>query len=466
MKYKFSLWFWLVLALAVRLYKITVTRCIAGDGIAYLGVARDWLQGSGVHPVWPPLYPWLVSLLWRMGFPAELSGQLISVIFGVLLVALVYLAGKRIFPQSIAAIACILVVFQPFLVRYSAEVLADSLYTFLLTAVIVSGWWALQEQAKAQEGRKRIVFLTAVATGILAALTYLTKPEGVGVLIVISIWWLWGPKISLLKTKQKWLINISMVLCAWLVFCLISFPYLSAIKEKTGEWMISQKQTIVFSVALREKGYTDKFLNISPLAYAKAEPGRFFAKVGSDVLVLLGRIPDAWHPLLFLLFFIGCIGGIREKRFLAYLLTIITPFLIGYAVYHPGRRYLVNWVPLLLLFSAYGIKNINRWTRLPEWTLILAVILVMLPKTLDPIRVSGIRWKESGNWIKDHAGRGKSVWVDDERIAFYAEARQFGSKTGGKLDIDEADYIVTEKNLDGWVKVGRVEDLNIYYGGE
>ena len=470
MKNKFPLWFWLFIALGVRVYKVSVTRCIAGDGVAYLKVARDWLQGAGIHPVWPPLYPWLVSLLWRMGIPSELSGQLVSVIFGVLLVALVYLAGRRIFPPPIAAIACIMAVFQPFLVRYSAEVLADSLYTFLLTAVIVCGWWAMNIQEKVPKDNRRIIVLAAVVTGIFTALAYLTKPEGVGVLLVISVWWLWGMKISFpgRPGRRKWLLRISMVLCAWAVFCLISSSYIYAVKKKTGQWMISQKQTIVFSVALQEKGYTDKFLNISPLAYAKAEPVRFFAKVGSDLLVLLGRMPDAWHPLLFILLIIGFIGGIREKRFLFYLLTIIIPFLIGYAVYHPGRRYLVNWAPLLLFFSAYGVWKINKRTRIPEWILMVVIVLIMLPQTLKPIRVSGIRWKQAGNWIKDNAGKGRIIMGDDERIAFYAEGRQLvpSPSPPGDEKTDDVDYIVTEEKLDSFTRISRVKDLNIYYAGD
>lgn len=416
--------FWLIIALAVRLYKIGLIKCIATDGVAYIGVAQDWLTGIGFHPNWPPLYPWFVSLLMRLGIEPELCGQLISCLFGVGTVGLVYFITRSISTPRIAQTAMIFSVFHPYLVRYSSEVLADSLFMFLLTAVVFCGWLLIHN--------KRLVF--ALLTGFLVSLSYLTKPEGLFLLVIISLW------------HRRW----RQVLCMWIVFVIISFPYIYVIHEKTGEWMISQKQNIVFSVALQEEGLASEFLNISPWEYARENPGAFFLKVGRGLLTLFGRIPDAYHPVLFLFLIIGLVAGVSDKRFLFYLITFLVPFFIGYAIFHPGRRYLVGWVPLTLFLSAYGVRNL--------WILVLISVLIMLPKTLEPIRVEGIKWKEAGLWIKNNSSGRPRVMSRNNRVAFYADGRD--------VLLTEADYIVTEEDISSLKKIHCTsKGINIYAGG-
>lgn len=427
-----NLWFWLVLALAIRIYKIALVKCIATDGVAYIDVAKKWLTGRGTHPNWPPLYPWFISLLMRIGIEPELCGQLISCLFGVGTVALVYLVTRRAVSPAIAQTAAIFSVFHPYLVRYSAEVLSDSLFIFLLTSVIFCGWL----------GRKVVpdtTFLFSVLTGLLAGLCYLTKPEGIFLLVIISLW-----------HRRLW-----QVFCMWLVFFVISFPYIYAIHEKKGEWMISEKQNIVFSVALQKEGLATEFLNISPWEYAKENPKGFVIKVGRGILSLLGRIPDAYHPLLFLFLIIGLVSGIKERQFLFYILTFLIPFFLGYAIFHPGRRYLVGWVPITLFLSAYGVRKL--------WILVLVTILVMLPKTIEPIRQEGVKWKEAGLWVNENSNTGVNIMSENIKAVFYA-GREYISWEEG--DFYKVDYIITEREIDLLRKVHHTSGgVNIYAGG-
>lgn len=390
MKIKFSIWFWLFIALAMRLFKIQLVKCIATDGVAYISVARDWLAGTGFNPNWPPLYPWFISHLLRIGIGSELSGQFVSAVFGAATVYIVYIMTRAVFSPRIARISTIFCVFHPYLVRYSGEVLSDSLFTFLLTAVIFCGWLLIRH--------KKLRF--ALLTGFLAGLAYLTKPEGILLLVIISLW-----------HRRPW-----HVLCMWVVFFALAFPYMYSIREQKGRWMISEKQNIVFSVALQEEGLADEFLGVSPWRYAIENPGKFFLKIGKGALKLVQRIPEAYHPLLFLFLIVGLASGIKEKRFLHYILTFLIPYFIGYAIFHPGRRYLVGWVPVTLFLSAYGIEKMNRWAV----TAILVTILVMLPKALSPIREEGAIWKEVGTWIKSNPRSRTGIIDEDIRIGFYA----------------------------------------------
>lgn len=387
------------------------------------------MSGKGFNPTWPPLYPWFISLFIRSGIGEELSGQLVSVIFGVLTVAMVYVVTRAIFSQTIAQTAALFSVFHPYLVRYSAETLADSMFTFLIISCVYCGWLLINRQ------RLISVFLC----GALAGFAYLTKPEGLFLLVVISIW-----------HRKIW-----HVFCMWAIFLLVSFPYLYAIHKETGRWMISQKESVVFSVALQEEGYTGEFLNISPLEYARGNPLKFFTKTGKGLVKLLGRFPDAYNPFLFILLIIGLMSGVREKRYLFYILSFLIPYFIGYAVFHPGRRYLVGWVPLTMFLAAEGAERFRKYT----WVLVFVAILIMSIKTFESIRDDGRKWKEAGLWLSDNAGAGVKVMSEDSRVVFYAGAENVGEA--------EAGYIVTEDEVGSLRKVHRTnKGLNIYYAGD
>jgi 4-amino-4-deoxy-L-arabinose transferase-like glycosyltransferase len=453
-KYRF-LWVVLALGLLIRMFKVHLVYCIAPDGIAYINAAKDLISGKGFNSTWPPLYPFFLSIFWNLISNPELSGQLVSVLFGVLTIGIVYIMFKNIFNEQVGIITSLFAAFHPYLVRYSAETLADSLFTFLITTVVFLGWLSIS--------KKKIYHV--VLTGFFAALAYLAKPEGVVLLVVISIWWLFEP-------KRKWITKISRMLFAWFIFLIICFPYLYSIQRDTGKWMISQKQSIVFSIALKNEGYTEEFLDISPAEYLKTNPKIFFKKIGSGFLKLLGRFPDAYNPFLFLLFIFGLINKYKDKQFLYFIASFLILFFMGYAMFHPGRRYLVGWVPVTLFVAGFGVENLNDWLKkinvlktinINYTGLIVGIIiLAMLPKTFEYIRPEAEQWKEAGFWIKRHFTGTPKVMCDSARVIFYSE--------GEYVPLDESkfnavDYIVTEKEISFLKKAFSLSTgLNIYYG--
>lgn len=439
-------YFWIILIIAflIRLYKISLVKCIASDGIAYIDIAEDIIAGRGFNPVWPPLYPLFISFFLRCGFNPELSGQLVSVLFGTLTVGIIYISVKQIFSERTALISCLFAAFHPYLVRYSAEVLADSLFTFLITTVVFLGWLVIKKK------NVSLVFLT----GLFCGTAYLTKPEGIFLLPVISAWWIFSCRYQRYR-------RILVILISWLAFFAVGFPYLYSLRKETGRWTISQKESIVFSVALREEGYTDEFLNISPSEYLTENPKEFFKKTGSGLIKLFGRIPDAYQPVLFIFLVIGLVTGIREKKYVCYVSSFLFVYFIGYAIFNPGRRYLAGWVPVTLFFAACGIENaggrIGKGRYL--WLLVSITLLTMLPKTFDAIRPDGGRWKEAGLWIKNNSSGRSKVMCEDERTAFYANGEYVPLSDNRFGDVR---YVVTDKETN-FRKVYSTKDrLSIY----
>jgi hypothetical protein len=233
--------------------------------------------------------------------------------------------------------------------------------------------------------------------------------------------------------------------------------------------MISQKQSIVFSVALKEEGYTEEYLDVAPLEFIKKSPKEFLSKVYNGYLKILGRFPDAYNPFLFILFLAGLLRFSGDKKYLTYVLSFLAVFFTGYAIFNPGRRYLVGWVPLTLFIASYGIENINNWFKKKisngrdfKWAIVTLVILLMLPRTLGTVRKEGGQWKEAGTWIKKHAQDTPVVMCEDPRTAFYAGGKSVEFNENG---FSHVDYIVTEKSIVSLKQAHSLSTgLNIYYG--
>jgi len=80
-------------ALAIRLYLSLTSYCIAGDGVAYLGMARDFAAGEpakALDNVFSPLYPYVVSFAHLLVPDWELAGNLVSALLGTAAIATVY----------------------------------------------------------------------------------------------------------------------------------------------------------------------------------------------------------------------------------------------------------------------------------------------------------------------------------------------------------------------------------------
>lgn len=135
----------LLIALAARVGAILVW----GDGLAddrdgYLGIARNVAAGAGYcragteNPTAfrPPLYPIVLSSLFQFGLGTAAIGVL-HVLLGTVTVFLAFLLGKRLGLERGAIAAAGLVAVDPMLLRYTAYSMTETLFTFLVTLLLV-----------------------------------------------------------------------------------------------------------------------------------------------------------------------------------------------------------------------------------------------------------------------------------------------------------------------------------------
>ncbi|MGZ3621117.1 MAG: hypothetical protein ACXVAA_11500, partial [Candidatus Binataceae bacterium] len=69
----------------IRLYLVLTSYCIAADGVAYIAMAREFHAGrahDALAWVFSPLYPLLISIIYRAIPDWELAGELLSMVLG------------------------------------------------------------------------------------------------------------------------------------------------------------------------------------------------------------------------------------------------------------------------------------------------------------------------------------------------------------------------------------------------
>ena len=137
-----------IIALLARLWWIWSSAWTATDTTPYLKIARNLafhhVFGLSDDPSGqllptarrPPLYPALIALLWWGDSPPVLAVMLLQSLLGAATVALCYLIARDRFNRVVAVIAGLAMALAPMTGYFTAVVLTETLFTFLLTLAI------------------------------------------------------------------------------------------------------------------------------------------------------------------------------------------------------------------------------------------------------------------------------------------------------------------------------------------
>lgn len=170
-----------ILLLAALLHGLGIARTPlpAQDGLKYIRVARafqsqpwtDVIRSSDQHP----LYPWLVSRVQPILAPLtstdadswRFACQVVSLLATLALLTALYDWTKHFTSRRTAVWACLLLLMLPVPARLGHDTLSDPLAWAATLGSLTLGLRWLQSGRRSQ----------AIATGLLAGLGYLTRPE-------------------------------------------------------------------------------------------------------------------------------------------------------------------------------------------------------------------------------------------------------------------------------------------------
>lgn len=425
----------LAISAVLRLYVALHTAVIAIDGVEYIHCAKAYADldfTSALGHIYPPLYPILTALLHSLLRDWEVAGQMLSLIAGVALIIPVYLLIKRLYGRRVALIAAFIASFHPQLVLHSAQVRTESLYFLLVALSIYFGWRALTE------GRKFFFFLL----GLFTSLAYLTRPEGIVILLLFLVWTLSGLASKPAIPPLKRFIGIG---CSLIPTVLLAGCYVLLISNIKPEEPLGFRLTLKQDVA-RILGYNKFILEQEGGGLAFEEPlfTDFLKRWGSNYIQLLGRLlSKALHPLFTLLLLAGIFIHTtvrRQKRFELFILVYVILFIGLFALVRVSIRHPTQMITPLLFLAAIGLTEVNEYlrcrfnltstqSRLLFGTLCLLIVVAFLQQFAAPRRGYLAAVRNCGEWIKEkgpyHRPRVATDWA---RVAFYADGDLIGGR--------------------------------------
>ncbi|MEX2288502.1 MAG: glycosyltransferase family 39 protein [Planctomycetaceae bacterium] len=218
---------------------------LADDRDAYIAVAEGIVQGAGFansqtgEPTAyrPPLYPLALAAVFQF-CSRELAIALLHLVVGTATVWLTFRIGRLLGLSNGATVAALIVAIDPLLLQYTAFPMTETVFTFLLTALLVvtthrSDGARLDRARRSQpvgfEANVRMSWRRALAIGVIFGLCALCRPTVWAVGLLAALVWL--QRLVFQKdgtvARRNWratalmLLGVAIVVSPWLVRNLI-----------------------------------------------------------------------------------------------------------------------------------------------------------------------------------------------------------------------------------------------------
>jgi hypothetical protein len=193
--------------------------------------------------VYHPLYPLAIVPAHALGLPWEAAGAAVSVAAGVAAVVFLHAFLRDAFGPPVALVGAVLFAVHPQAIRDGSDINSDGLYVALFLVAVWRTWRALEAPSAS----------SAALGGVLAGLAYLTRPEGL--LVVVG-----GVVVAGLRAARGRLRPLAFVV--WAAALLVGsatcvLPYASALRAQTGEWQLTAKKSAAVLSGLASSGTVD-----------------------------------------------------------------------------------------------------------------------------------------------------------------------------------------------------------------
>jgi 4-amino-4-deoxy-L-arabinose transferase-like glycosyltransferase len=426
---------------------------IQTDGVRYVMIAQNLVKGHGItdwfgqaHLHFSPGYPALMAAFSWLNDDLELVGRMTSLIGGILLLLPVWYLAAKLWGTREAIIACLLVAINPYLIRASTHVMAES----SLTLFVVTGIALLISDMK---NEKPGMFAAACLT---IAYACIIKPDGAPFFLLLGFWAsVWNFK----QSQRKWT-AVSIRLLLWgLAFVLVVFPYMLFLKNHLGRWQLSGRlaeQVILFEhghdVTVHKTYYqlnsddSEVLLEKEKKAFKGlaaailGEPSRFIKRYlrnfRSEFKYVLPQV-CGWPMLFFLI--IGLtrvLYGFRGLNPQLVLATTLAPILIFPLLFIMPRIH-VPLLPFILLLATYGIECSLDWFGHRPWAVKLVqpqikikimtgllIFIIFMTSGTDHLipKAHGKQWQNFKHWLANHIPPQSVIISEKPQVAYYAKS--------------------------------------------
>ena len=319
------------------------------DDSIYVTTAKSLATGQGYRIIslpyepaqtkYPPLHPFLLSLIWRAypQFPQNLVPMMILTIaatLGFLAVSYQYMVKFGYASSWQAVVVVILAV-----VNWRTLVMATSLYSEAVYALVSVVALYLAEKYEQQDKHH----VTGVLTGVAIGLTYLTRSVGVTLLITLAL------NFALRKQWKKALIPVavaSLFVVGWALWCRANKTTAEGINVAYYTNYFDHINYVIHS--LQDQNNMSK---AGVLLYLLSRNAFIFTLV-SPMVVILGVDFTLAQYFGFVTLFIlaGFVRQIRTRLRLLHIYIILYLAMNAFVPFPSYDRYLIPLIPFVLMF--------------------------------------------------------------------------------------------------------------------
>lgn len=439
------------------------------DDAIYASLARLLTQGKVYqffHPTWPPLYPFVSTLMYPFFQNWETALRFVSIGAGVLTLIPLYALVKTLTNKYNALIFVTVIGFTEPFFRLSLFPFSDMMSTLLVISGVSLVVVGLTKKNNPQLATSSAVF----------GLAYLTRSEGSMFFIlsyfVIFVYCL----VETLKRRSKISGYIKLLVACPVLFLIIISPYLVATKSQLGTWTISHKASAQIKqwhsfeiredtgltwsqevVSVKFPNHTSEYFS-GGLAHVLEYQDWFWflfkQRLANWRTVAFNNFPS-WA---FVVSGVGVLNIFRKKYFWAifYLLTVFVAGILTtiFATPIADTRYLL-WAALLISVAFYlGVDTIfsllfQKSKHSKFVSAILTTGLIMYfpifsgVETLKP-RVYSQEFtklykrpeiEDAGTWIKENSAvENPKIMMRHEGVEFYADGQTIYTPQDLKID--------------------------------
>lgn len=432
----------MLIAFLIRLSLFLLEPLVSPDGLSYTESGVNLVSGKGYvnalgdfRGQLEPLYPILIGFAHLLLGDPTVSGALVSMIFGSLLIWPVFRFCAAAYDEKTAYVASVVIVAYPYLANYASKTLTEATYTFFLFSAAWCGWLTF---------RRGRTFDFAMC-GITSALAYLTRFEIVGYLLFYLTF------VLIASRGRRW----RQVLILTVIFVAIITPFHVYNWLETGSPMLLGRfqKGLSYQVEIQELGPLDLSWSVffgDPVRFAQ----RYIKGVG---IAYTEYLPTLFAPLLIAITGAGLIELLRRGALgftESYLCAIVAATLFGYPLLRPSGRNLTVALPFLIVLLAKGITEIGpviaaHLTGIGHraasataiaWTITVIVCVSVLPQTYRPLLMgpdplSPTELMEMGEWIRARFPDRPVLLTNRRQVAFYARAPSVILMSNGYDDI-------------------------------
>ncbi len=357
-------------ALAVTLF--TPSPHPGGDNTGYValgnalasgeGYVETWDPGRPAHTKYPPVFPFLIALLIKLGVTTWAGLKVIPLASSVVVTGMTFLWASRRVGDGTGAGIALLTGLSWSLLLHAGWILTDVPFlAFTLISI-----WAI-EAATSAEGEHPPTWFVGIAAAA-ALLAYFTRSAGLPLVLAI---------LGSLALRREW--RMTGILAG-----VLGVP--------AAVWFVRG-----LTAGSDEGRYVSEFFLVDPYDPARgtAGVGDFATRVGENVIAYATRYlpetfvsePAVWFTILILtLLIFAAIGWGRAAWTTRGPAELFVPLYTGLILLWPtvwsGDRFALPLLPLLLLYAAVGVRDVARTVKegMEPYILALLLLLILMPE--------------------------------------------------------------------------------------